>query len=190
MAKSRRKRAKAQARRFDPLRARSAGDGAESMDVGDDADPGPARNSSGKLQPQGEEVSENPAEVEESRGQMEKRHHHELKQWRVEEGELRRQRNKLKKRKSPEVERERKRILQEIKDKGAALEARHASELQMLLDKQAETQGATAAPAAAPTTEGDAEMTSVTQPPPPQQQQQPQQQQTQQQAAAQDQQEG
>mmetsp|Transcript_22603 Transcript_22603/g.44373 ORF Transcript_22603/g.44373 Transcript_22603/m.44373 type:complete len:152 (-) Transcript_22603:548-1003(-) len=138
MAKSRRKRSKTQARRFDPLSGDAStknGTSMEGVDAIGSSDPeidvsAVAANAN----------AEGETNVKETRGQMEKRHHHELKQWRLEEVELRRERSKLKKKKTPQVDRERKQILQEIKDKGAALEKRHKEELQSLIEDQQQEQ--------------------------------------------------
>jgi hypothetical protein len=65
----------------------------------------------------------------ETRGEMEKRQHHEVKRWRLEEKDLRRQRNKVNKRSGPSGVDEKKRLLHEIKTKDAELTARHAREL-------------------------------------------------------------
>jgi hypothetical protein len=68
----------------------------------------------------------------ETRGEMEKRHHHEVKRWRLEEKDLRRQRNKVNKRAGPSSVDEKKRLLLEIKTKDTELKARHARELASL----------------------------------------------------------
>jgi hypothetical protein len=65
----------------------------------------------------------------ETRGDMEKRHHHEVKRGRLEEKDLRRQRNKVNKHSGPSGVDEKKRLLLEIKTKDAELKARHAREL-------------------------------------------------------------
>ena len=72
------------------------------------------------------------AKKAETRGQVQKRHHYELKQWRHEEKELRRVRRKLKKG-GPEVTREKKRLLHEIQDKEQALAKRHKEELDAVI---------------------------------------------------------
>lgn len=63
-----------------------------------------------------------------SRGSVEKRHHHELRMWRKEEADLRRQMLKYSKKK-PDQLKERKRILSEIKEKSKAMKERHIAEL-------------------------------------------------------------
>jgi len=69
----------------------------------------------------------------ENRSAMEKRHHFEIKQFRKEEAELRRLRTRIKK-KDPASAAERKRKLQEIKDKNEELKKRHEDETANLIE--------------------------------------------------------
>mmetsp|Transcript_13660 Transcript_13660/g.34694 ORF Transcript_13660/g.34694 Transcript_13660/m.34694 type:complete len:140 (+) Transcript_13660:90-509(+) len=108
MGKARRAR---KAPRVDPL-----GDGA------------PARRGAAAMEQDGDEPAAEAVARTESLGDVQKRHHHEIKLWRLEEKDLRRQRNKVKKG-TPEAEREKKRLLHLIREKDEALKKRHAEEI-------------------------------------------------------------
>lgn len=73
-----------------------------------------------------------PEQRVESRGEMERRHHHEVRNWRAEEALLRQARAKIRKALGIEAVKEKKRLLQDIKDKDAALKSRHDEEREAL----------------------------------------------------------
>ena len=80
----------------------------------------------------------------ESRGEIEKRHHHELRLWRKKEKEMRRQMQKLRNSNLSE-KKEKKGILREIKALKKALEERHSRELNGAVERAAAEKDAAAA---------------------------------------------